>query len=116
MRLLLTSLILFANAGCSLLTTDYVECSDNTACRDRFGLGFACNQDGFCEEAQVPARCVSRETLPLDLFTSPDTAKNTIVFGSLMNRSIVTHVARENAARLALSLANDSGGLEDGRR
>jgi len=74
-----------------------------------FGPGYVCNADGLCERAPVSARCVS--TYPDDLLTRPENYPSTIIIGTLMDRSVTTHLARESAVRLAATQVGELGGL-----
>lgn len=98
-----------ALGGCSLFTSDVTDCQSTTQCRDQFGIGFVCAPDGFCEEAPQLSRCMN--TFPPDLFQHRELYQDTLVIGTLFDRSAATHVARERSARLALRQANDEGGL-----
>lgn len=98
-------------AGCSLGTVPREACEAD-ACQQAFGFGSVCGADGFCTRAPQSPRCT--HTFPEDLLTRPESHRDTIVIGNLMDRSLATHVARENAAELAIRSANDTGGL-DGR-
>jgi len=106
----LLSVMTFAAAGCTFTRTDFNECSSNQDCQAVFGLGSSCNSDGLCEQSERNARC--DQQFPSDLFTDQIKHADTIVFGSLMDRSVATQEAREHAARLALLGANEAGGLE----
>lgn len=97
--------------SCSLGAVQRTEC-EASACQAAFGFGSVCRDDGFCERVEPRPRC--ERTFPEDLFTRPEEHRDTIVIGSLMDRSLATQEARENAAELAIRSANDTGGL-DGR-
>lgn len=110
----ITSLVALCSAlsllqACSLFVTDVTECQTTAECREQFGLGFVCADDGLCEEAARPRRCDS--TFPADLFSNEDLRKNAIVFGTLFDRSQVAHVARQQSAQLAVRQVNDRDGL-----
>ncbi|MBW1876767.1 MAG: hypothetical protein JRJ84_00240, partial [Deltaproteobacteria bacterium] len=94
--------------ACSLTTLDYTECTGNALCRDAFGLGSVCGQEGFCEGAEANLRC--DETTPPDLLTRPEDHPDVIVFGSLVDRAFDVPV--ERAFQLAVVQVNQSGGLE----
>ena len=96
--------------SCSLTTTDVAECTSSLECRTAFGFGSACSNEGYCTQAETTPRCT--KTYPEDLFDEPEKYSNTIVIGNLMDRSLVTHQARENAAQLALQQANEQGGVD----
>jgi len=97
-----------ALSGCSLTTTDVTTCSDHGECRDRFGLRSGCSADGLCELRAAHPRC--DRTYPEGLIDATS-AKDVIIIGSLVDRSVETHQARERAARLALKQANEDGGV-----
>lgn len=100
-----------AASACSFTRTDFQECDTNQDCQSVFGLGYACQSDGLCELAERPALCDTR-TFPDDLFENQAANADTIVFGSLMDQSVETQIARERAAELALAGANDNSGLQ----
>lgn len=108
-RLLLVLAAAAALLNCSLTRPSTVECSSNADCRAAFGLGAVCAGDGFCETAKPRARCTEAE--PSDLLTRPERYTNAQIFGALMDRSVSTQAARENAIRLATQQASDEGGL-----
>jgi ABC-type branched-subunit amino acid transport system substrate-binding protein len=97
-------------AGCSATRFDQSSCQDHAQCREAFGFGSVCNEQGLCEQARLSARC--NATYPEDLFSQGDRYREAIVFGSLMDRSSDAHVAREKAARLAVKEAGGEGGLD----
>ena len=97
-------------AGCSLTRPQVDECSTNADCRDAFGVGTACGSDGLCEKAAPNPRC--NQTFPDDLLVRPENHPNTVVFGSLMDRSSGSQVQRENAVRLAAMQLTDQGGYD----
>lgn len=99
-------------SGCSLSKFERSECSKPAECRESFGFGFTCGQDGYCEKLAVAPRC--GETFPPDLFTNPSKYSNAIVFGNLMDRSEPKKRARERSARLAVRQASEEPPL-DGR-
>jgi len=98
-----------ALSGCSLTTLDYVECTGNALCREAFGLGSVCGDEGFCETALPHPRC--DEATPPDLLTRPADHPDAIVFGSLVDREFDVPV--ERAYQLAVVQVNQSGGLEE---
>lgn len=102
-------LAIAAVAGCTVIKSDVAECVDNGQCRAAFGVGAVCQSDGFCARPAPLNRCT--ETYPDDLLSSPEVYRDAIVIGNLMDRSLDTHRARENAARLAFDQANAEGGI-----
>jgi ABC-type branched-subunit amino acid transport system substrate-binding protein len=99
-------------SGCSLSKFERSECSKSAECRESFGFGSTCGQEGYCEKLVVAPRC--RETFPADLFTNPSKYEDAIVFGNLMDRSEPKKRARELSARLAVLQASQEPSL-DGR-
>lgn len=95
--------------GCSLSRPDVTECSSNARCREVFGPGSVCTTDGFCETSSPSPRC--SRTHPSDLLSHPENHPNAVLLGSLMDRSVTTHQAREDAIRLAVTQVNEGGGL-----
>lgn len=99
-------------ASCTFTRTDVEECKVNADCRAVFGAGLVCGADGLCERAQPSPRCTT--TFPPDLLTRPESYPNALPVGVLMDRSVETQRARENAIRLAATQVNEERGL-DGR-
>ncbi len=127
-------------AGCSLSLTEQTSCASDDECQTRFGGDYACGEDGFCfsdstlctsdlecrqragswAQSCVDQRCAALDvpdnctlTYPADLLTGAGHEER-VVFGNLMDRSLATHEARENSARLAAVLANGAEGLAAG--
>lgn len=98
-------------AGCTLLRTDVSSCEDSSQCRAEFGLRSVCGDNGLCRVSPIQSRCT--KTYPPDLLTNPAAHRSRIVIGNLMDRSLATHRARENAAELAFKQANSQGGIEN---
>lgn len=96
--------------GCSVTTSDVAECTTSQECRTAFGFGTSCAGDGYCTQAEPSPRCL--KTYPEDLFQNPTKYSDAIVIGNLMDRSLGTHQARENAAQLAFQQVNEYGGIE----
>ncbi len=104
-------LLALLSASCSFGTVKHSSC-DQGSCQLAFGFGSVCGADGLCQRPPQNPRCT--KTFPEDLFTNPSSYTDTIVIGNLADRSLATHVARENAAQLAIQSANDADGI-DGR-
>ncbi|MEM9460604.1 MAG: hypothetical protein AAGF11_40925 [Myxococcota bacterium] len=98
-----------ASIGCSLTLVDVAQCSDNADCRSAYGVASTCNDAGFCEVLTLLERC--DEIVPEDLLDNPDN-NDAVVFGSLVDRSVVTELGRERSVHLAVDMANRQGGLE----
>lgn len=86
-------------------------CASTAECRQAFGLGHACGEDGFCRPAAASPRCT--RTFPANLFTDP-ALRDAFVLGAIADESLETHRARQNAVQLALSEVRDQGGVEGG--
>jgi ABC-type branched-subunit amino acid transport system substrate-binding protein len=99
-------------ASCTLTRTDVDECRTNADCRTAFGSARVCAPDGLCRAAPPYSRCT--RTLPTDLLARPESYPNVIILGSLAVTQVGAQTAREKAVRLAVTQANEQGGL-DGR-
>jgi branched-chain amino acid transport system substrate-binding protein len=97
-------------SACSLTTTPVVECQTHLDCRDGFGWGSVCGEDGLCADWTPSPRC--DRTVPADLFENKDEHRDLIVLGSVYEReeSLLDVMSFE----LAVTQANDGAGL-DGR-
>lgn len=108
-RLLRACALALALASCSLSRSDVTACSSSSRCREVFGFGSVCNADGYCEAMRKNPRC--NASFPKDLLSRPESYPSAILIGSLMDRSLATHVAREAAIILAATQADEAGGL-----
>ena len=99
-------------ASCTLTKTSVDNCKKNADCRSAFGATQVCGSDGLCQIAPPSPRCTT--TFPADLLTRPESYPNVLLVGALMDRSVETQKARENAIRLAATQVNEEKGL-DGR-
>jgi YD repeat-containing protein len=99
-------------AGCSFNKVEVADCETSAECRAGFGLGFVCNENGLCDEAEVSPRCTV--TYPPDLFEDRFENRDRIVFGNIVDRSVGLFQAFERSAQLAYEQANTRGGV-DGR-
>lgn len=68
-------------AGCS---SPEIACESSLECRDAFGFGSVCGEEGFCTFATLPPRC--DVAVPNDLFDNPSNLDNVIVVASLIDR------------------------------
>ncbi len=102
-------LVSFGSVSCSLGRVGQDDCASNADCRAAFGVGSVCMSDGLCASAAPTPRC--ERTFPEDLLTRPERHLDTIVFGNLVDRSLTTHRAREDSARLASVQVNEADGL-----
>jgi branched-chain amino acid transport system substrate-binding protein len=96
--------------ACSFTTTDVDACTTNLECREAFGWGSVCGDDGLCADWTPNPRC--DRTIPADLFDNKDEYRDLVVLGSLYEReeSLLDVMSFE----LAVTQVNDQGGL-DGR-
>lgn len=106
MRPGLLSLPLLLGA-CSFSTYDYTECTDNAACRDAFGWGYACGAEGFCEVITPIDRC--QQSWPEGFWQDPGAFANSIVLG--VNYDYV-YTIDVQSMRLAINQVNEAGSLE----
>ena len=102
--------LLLIPMGCSFGNIDVTECASDNVCRDLFGLGSTCSDDGTCSEGGLHPRC---STTPDDLFESSNGGSDTIVLGHLWRNQ--TFDTEQRAVQLAILHANDNQGL-DGTR
>lgn len=102
------SLVLLGMVGCSLGRIQEDSCTDNVQCRDAFGWGWTCGDEGLCEEALVPERCA--QTWPEDLLDEREAYADSILLG--VNYDRTDFGLEVLAARLAIIQANEQGGLE----
>lgn len=99
---------LLAGSGCSLMTTEYITCTDSSECQDAFGLGYVCAEDGLCAETAQHPRCES--LIPDDLLIRPEDYPGVTLIGMLGH---IEHDAVDVAAAgLAFSQAWDLGGID----
>ncbi len=103
-----------AGSSCSAVSkVDFTECTENTTCRDAFGLGWVCGDAGLCEEVTTNKRC--KETWPTDLLSNREKYKDSIILGSLFDHTKEGgDLVLVNSASLAVDQANKTG-LTDGR-
>lgn len=99
-------------SSCTLTRTSVDSCRTNADCRAAFGVGRTCGSDGLCEAATISPRCTT--TFPADVLTRSENYPGVLLVGSLMDRSVESQRARENAIRLAATQVNEAKGL-DGR-
>lgn len=93
---------------CSLEVFEPTRCESNAECRAAFGLGYACDAEGFCDAHEVDPRC--ELTFPEDLWQRPENYPDAILLGTLFDNS--ADVPEYQSARLAVKQVNDSQGLQ----
>lgn len=99
-------LTLLMLAGCVLGPRPEV-CEADGPCREAFGLGWQCGDEGFCEQAEPHPRC--DQTWPPDLLSRPEKYKDALVLGILFDAT--TDVPQRRSAELAVRQAHENGGL-----
>jgi branched-chain amino acid transport system substrate-binding protein len=104
--------VLALAGGCSFNKVEVADCETSAECRDAFGLGFVCGDNGLCDEAEVSPRCT--QTYPPGLFEDRFENRDRIIFGNIVDRSVTLFQAFERSAQLAYEQANTRGGI-DGR-
>lgn len=98
-------------ASCSFTQGTVDSCAVDDDCRDAFGVGSICLDNGFCQAAVNEPRC--RTAWPVDLEENPDDYPGIILLGTIIDDGQVTHVARAKSVELAVRDANESGGVGD---
>lgn len=93
-------------AGC--LSDPVAPCTSNQECRDAFGFGEVCGDDGYCAAGTLPDRCSPQ---PADFLTNPDDYPDPIVIASLYDEDY--DVAELQSARLAIKQANENDGIDN---
>lgn len=109
-----SALLLFASllaASCSLTEFHRDRCHSAADCRAAFGFASVCDTaNGLCSAAGTTnLRCP--RAYPPDLFTTPETYRDWLVVGAMLNENDPGDVAAENAITLAVQQVNDYGGL-----
>jgi branched-chain amino acid transport system substrate-binding protein len=96
-------------SGC--LGDPHVACTSDTECRDAFGFGEVCADDGYCAVAELPPRCSSDIAgLPLDVMENPNALTGGIVLASVHDHN--WDVAELQSVRLAVMEAVENGGVD----
>jgi branched-chain amino acid transport system substrate-binding protein len=99
-------LSVLALTGC--LESPVATCSLDSECRDAFGFGMVCGDEGYCEDVEVPARCAS--SYPDDLLENRDAYRDAIVLGSVYDAA--WDIAEMQSVRLAFLQASEGDGLD----
>ena len=98
--------LLFALA-CSLGVTAFTPCSDSLQCREAFGFGSVCGDDGFCDSAVSQDRCDA--VWPEDLLTHPEAHAGVLLVGSLYDHG--TDIPEKQSTSLAIQQVDESQGV-----
>ncbi len=104
-------LLLSLTPCCSLTRNDVRLCETNADCREVFGTARICASDGLCGLAPPSPRCAT--TFPADVLTRSESYPGVLLLGSVMDRSVESQRARENAIRLAVMQVNEERGVDD---
>lgn len=112
MRWTLCVIVPIGLAGC--LGDPHVACESDTQCRDAFGFGQVCLEEGdaagYCGVSELPARCTSSiDGLP-DVMADPVAFSNAIVLASVHDHN--WDVAELQSVRLAVLEAYENGGVD----
>mgnify|MGYP000861747679 CR=1 FL=1 len=91
------------------LSLKATPCETHAECRDAFGTGIVCGDDGYCGPVELPSRC---SVWPTDALASPSPDDDTIWFGAQYEYS--SDYIELLASELAFVQANARTGL-DGR-
>jgi len=115
-RLFLLLLLASLLVGCSPTRHEFALCESNSECREGFGLGWACGDQGLCEQTTVPNRCTFPSTEPLIRYLNGDRDPNWpnfeewILLASVFDQEDFEIMVK--AARLAVTNVNSRDGLE----
>lgn len=85
-------------------------CESHADCRDAFGFGWTCENDGRCAQEPVHPRCAT--TVPPDLFDHRADYTDHVVLGAMFDASY--DINEGHAIELAITQANDEGGIGEG--
>jgi branched-chain amino acid transport system substrate-binding protein len=96
--------------SCTLTRTTVDSCASNADCRAAFGVGRTCGSEGLCEAARISPRCTT--TFPADVLTRTESYPGVMLVGALMDRSVESQRARENAIQLAATQVNEAKGVD----
>ncbi len=105
-RAIFATLPLVGLSAC--LESPVASCTVDSECRDAFGFGMVCGEEGYCEDVEIPARCQSG--FPDDLLENRDLYRDAIVLGSLYDAGY--DIAESQSVRLAMLQAAEGDGLE----
>ncbi len=104
----MTSALLLLLPACTLSRVDPAECTSNQACRDAFGWGMVCGEEGLCGPLEPDVRCT--RTTPPDLLEDPVGYSDLLVLGSVYDDDAFS--LEVQAIELAVRQVNDNGGLQ----
>jgi len=93
--------------GCALKPYSMDECADSQECREAFGLGWVCSDEGYCDQEPLHPRCDRVE--PVDLLTDPEAYPDPFVIGTLYDHG--PDLPNLQSTRLAIVQANAENGI-----
>ena len=99
--------LVLALSGCSAGLFSHSACAENVQCREAFGRGWVCGEEGLCELAPAEPRCSSH---PDDLIDDLPSFEDYILVGNLFDFGDFQTMQR--AARLAVIQVNTRDGLD----
>lgn len=105
--MILRALPLLALFGCSFSALDPSVCTENSQCRDAFGLGHVCGDAGLCTDLAAERRCVT--TYPADLLVHPEQYRDAVLIGSIFDAR--AELEETQTVRLAVKQVDDADGL-----
>ena len=94
-------------ASCALAPIAPSECVLDQECRQAFGLGSVCGDDGLCQMEGPHPRCT--QTYPLDLWDRPSAYTDHVVLGAMFD--LGPDGPNLRSAQLALNEVNGAGGV-----
>lgn len=101
------SVLFLSVLGCSLGNINVEPCQQHSECRDEFGFGWVCGDQGYCEALVPGNRC--EDPYPDDLFERSENYSDAIVIGTLFDHE--TDEENIRSIELAVDEANIDGGL-----
>jgi branched-chain amino acid transport system substrate-binding protein len=103
----LLSLLAAFGPGCTLGRFEHTACVDNASCREAFGWGSTCGDDGLCAPIEAPPRC--QVASPSNFWSDLDLYTDAVVIGMSYDH---TYSADVQSMRLAFSQVADQQGLQ----
>jgi ABC-type branched-subunit amino acid transport system substrate-binding protein len=95
-------------SGCSLSVTEQTDCTRHAECRDAFGLGTICGEDGLCAVSEGNVRCT--DSVPAGAYGRLDEYSDAVLIGALFNHK--TDEPNTQSATLAMQQVRAQGDLD----
>ena len=76
-------LLAMFSTGCSVSLTKFTACEQHADCRNAYGFGWECGEEGYCDTLEPHPRCT--QTYPEDLFDRQEAYRDYTIIGTLMN-------------------------------